>query len=321
MATLKRQSGLFQGIYEFQDPSGTLLAARIPADGSLDLYDQTTVIVRPNQCVMVVYKGEIADILTQGTHTLKTENVPVLTKLANWRKGFQSPIRGELWFFSGSVYTARRWGTAQPVLAKLDLGTLPIRGYGNYNVFIKDPRKLFRKLIGTRTLFDITQIEEAIQAEILAALPRSLETITQVGDLGTRQMDVAADLEKRLAERMAEYGVGINRLQVLALLPPKEVLDAIDAKLAMKVIGNPKEYLLYKAANSLDALHESGGADPMQMMLGLMIGKGLVGADYHEKESQAAITGTPSTVKCSVCANVTAAENRFCPHCGRELTK
>jgi membrane protease subunit (stomatin/prohibitin family) len=321
MPTAKTQNGLYQGIYEFQDPSGTLLAARIPAAGSIDLYDGTTVIVRPNQCAMFLYKGEVADILTQGTQSLKTANVPLLTRLANWRKGFQSPVRAEIWFFSGMVFTARRWGTAQPVLAALDVGSIPIRGYGNYNVFIRDPRKLFKKLIGTRTTFDVTEVEEFIQSQILAAFPAALEGVATVADLGSQHRDVAARLEADVAKRLGEFGLTINNLQVLALIPPKEVLDAIDAKIAMKVIGNPREYLIYKAANSLDALHESGGNDSMQMMLGMMIGKGLIGADYHEKEKTLAESNRPSSSRCASCNNVTDAQNRFCPHCGRELPK
>ncbi len=316
---MKAQTGLFQGVYEFQDPSGTLLAARVPSSGSIDLYDGTTLVVRPNQCAMFVHKGQVADLLTQGTHTLRTENTPVLTRLANWRKGFQSPVRAEIWFFSGMVFTARRWGTAQPVLTTLDVGALPIRGYGNYNVFIRDPRKLFKKLVGTKTLLDITEVEEFIQGTILAALPEALKTIQTVSDLGSRHRDVAASLEVDLATRLAEYGLAVTNVQVLALIPPKEVLEAIDAKLAMKVIGNPKEYLLYKAANSLDALHESGGNDSLQMMLGMMLGKGLMGADYHEKEKS--LAASASTARCVSCNNVTEAQNKFCPHCGREFGK
>lgn len=321
MPALKQQNGLFQGIYEFQDPSGTLLAARVPASGSLDLYDGTSLIVRPNQCALFVYKGQVADILTQGTHTLRTENVPVLTRLANWRKGFQSAVRAEIWFFSGMVFTARRWGTAQPVLTTLDAGPMPVRGYGNYNVFIRDPRKLFKKLVGTRSFLDITEIEEFIQSEILAALPTALQVLREVADLGIRHRDVAAALEADLVSRLADYGLSVTNVQVLALIPPQEVLEALDAKLAMKVIGNPREYLLYKAANSLDALHQSGGNDSMQMMLGMMLGKGLMGADYHEKEKSLAPDSSASSQTCSSCNNITDRASRYCPHCGRELGK
>lgn len=58
-----KQTNLFRGIYEFEDPSGGLLAAKIPHSGSADLYDGTTVVVRPNQRAIFIYQGQVADIL------------------------------------------------------------------------------------------------------------------------------------------------------------------------------------------------------------------------------------------------------------------
>ncbi|MCO5144528.1 MAG: SPFH domain-containing protein, partial [Oligoflexia bacterium] len=110
MSSKNHQTTLFKGIYEFEDPSGTLLAAKVPYDGSADLYDGTVVIVRPNQCCAFIYKGELADLYMDGTHELKTENLPVLTRLSNYQLGFKSPLRAELWFFSGHLFTCRRWG-------------------------------------------------------------------------------------------------------------------------------------------------------------------------------------------------------------------
>src|SRR5690348_14766163 len=71
-----RPQGLFaRGVYEFEDPSGTLIAAQVPFTGSADLYDGTAVIVRPNQVALLVYKGEVTDLLGPGTHYIKTGNV------------------------------------------------------------------------------------------------------------------------------------------------------------------------------------------------------------------------------------------------------
>ena len=53
-----QQSVLFKGIFEFEDPSGVLLAAKIPANGSADLYSGTAIVVKANQCALFVYKGK-----------------------------------------------------------------------------------------------------------------------------------------------------------------------------------------------------------------------------------------------------------------------
>ncbi len=220
MAAPKQQTGLFVGIYEFEDPSGTLLAARVPASGAVDIYNGTTLVVRPNQCAILVHKGQIADILTQGTHTLKTENMPLLTRLAHWRKGVQNAVRAELWFFSGMVFTARRWGTA------LNAGPLSLRAYGNYHIFIRDPRLLFKKMVGTQQFLDITEVEKFVQGQLLAAFPSVVTVLQDATDLAARHQELAAALEALLVERLAEFGLSVSNVNVVALVPPSEAVEA-----------------------------------------------------------------------------------------------
>lgn len=82
----------------------------------------------------------------------------------------------------------------------------------------------------------------------------------------------------------------------------------MEAKTAIKIIGSQKEYLLYKAATSLGQANDNQGNDPLQMMMGLMLGKGLLGADYHEKER---VTAIESKNLCSHCGNPIQADARF----------
>jgi membrane protease subunit (stomatin/prohibitin family) len=84
----------------------------------------------------------------------------------------------------------------------------------------------------------------------------------------------------------------------------------------MNLIGDKKEYLLYKAANSLEGW-EGSGSDPMQMMMGLMLGKGLFNMDYHEKERRALEPANREI--CPACSRPTETDHRFCPNCGKEV--
>jgi membrane protease subunit (stomatin/prohibitin family) len=318
--TTQQQSLLFRGIYEFEDPSGTLIAAKSPVTGTADLYDGTAIVVKPNQCAVLVYKGQIADILPAGTHLVKTENIPLITRLANWKFGLKSPLRCEVWFFSGNVFTARRWGTAQPVVVPLEgLGPTPLRAYGNYNVVIRDPRKVYQKLIGSRTNLDITDLEEFLQGQIVELLPNALEGVRSIEELGAKQDLVSRTVEQLLNRELAEFGIQAQKIQVLSLLPPAEVIQALDTRAAMKVIGNQREYLLYKAANSLDSLSDGKSNDSMQMMLGLMLGKGLLGADFHDKEQERALALPGGAAPCAGCGGKLSAGQKFCPGCGRKV--
>lgn len=329
---IKQQSSVYRGIYEFEDPGGTLIAAKIPHKGTADLYAGTAVIVKPNQCALFLYKGQLADVYREGTHTIDTDNVPVLTRLANWRFGFKSPLRAEIWFFTSQAFTARRWGTPQPILQSFEgMPSAPIRAFGNYNIRLKDPKKLFLTLIGNRTSYDITELEEFVQGQLVEQFPEALTIVKKVEDLGKNHDEVSKKLQILTNRILTKYGVEILDLQVLSMLPSKEILEAMDAKAAMEVIGDKQEFLLYRAANSLKKIQEGGGStanDPMQMMLGMMLGKNMLASDFREKEREVA----PRMVRkgqakalgaarfCSSCGSPVRGSDRFCSSCGGELS-
>jgi membrane protease subunit (stomatin/prohibitin family) len=90
------------------------------------------------------------------------------------------------------------------------------------------------------------------------------------------------------------------------------------------MFGSPKDYLIYKAANSLGMGNgDDKSADPMQLMMGLVMSKGLLGMDYHEKEKQHAQTSvsgiTQAKMICEQCKNSNPAAAKFCSNCGRKF--
>jgi membrane protease subunit (stomatin/prohibitin family) len=327
----QQQSTLFRGIYEFEDPSGVLAAAKVPAVGSVDLYSGTAVIVRPNQTALFIYKGQIADILKPGTHSIQTENLPLLTKLANWKFGFQSPLRCELVFVSSQLFTSRRWGTPQPVLASFDgFGTVPIRAFGNFSVNITGAQKFYTKLMGSRSVFPIADLDEYLQGLIVETLPAVLSEVKDLTRLSQLSNEISKKIEARLTKELAESGLRVEKIQVLSAIPSKEVIQAMEAKTAISIIGSQKEYLLYKAATSLGQANDNQGNDPLQMMMGMMLGKGLLGGgDANERTAvpvPAANTASPQEKAalparriCGACNHANEAEARFCSNCGKKV--
>jgi len=323
----QEQSLFFKGIFEFEDPSGVLVAAKIPASGSADLYSGTAIVVKANQCALFVYKGQIADVLLEGVHQVKTENFPVLTRLANWQFGFVSPLRCEIWFFSSTVYTNRRWGTAQPVIYDFpDYQVVPIRAYGIFNVVVRDPKKVFMTLIGNRTSYDITELESLVQAKVTELLPKALSVIPNLQELNKSQAAVSEKLLSLINEALEQFGIALFSLQVASLVPSQEILQALDAKVAMNIIGSKPEYLLYKAANSLSETNPGKESSSMQLMMGMMLGKSMLGLDFREKEkallssSQEPRRVVPNKTRtCSKCQAAVGDGDKFCSSCGAKL--
>ncbi|HTV82967.1 MAG TPA: SPFH domain-containing protein [Acidobacteriaceae bacterium] len=71
--------------------------------------------VRVSQMALFVNEARIADVFGPGLHTLNTQNLPVLTDLMNWGKGFQSPFKPDVYSVSTRLQMDQNWGTATPI--------------------------------------------------------------------------------------------------------------------------------------------------------------------------------------------------------------
>ena len=151
--------------------------------------------------------------------------------------------------------------------------------------------------------------------------------LNKIEILNKSQNKISKILQDKANRTLLNYGVEIKDLQILSIIPSKEIIEALDAKKAMEIIGNKQEYLLYKAANSLGEISsvENKSNDPMQMMLGMMLGKNLMVADFREKERTATtIKGQASQLInsksfCSNCGSRVRTNDNFCSSCGEKL--
>ena len=218
----------------------------------------------------------------------------------------------------------RRWGTTQPIICDFPgAHSVPIRAYGIYNIVLKDPSKFYLTLVGNKNSYDIAEIETLVQSQITELLPKALSVVPDLPTLNKSQAAVAAALLGPVNETLHTYGVELASLQIISLVPSQEVLQALDSKVAMDVIGNKQEYLLYKAANSLESNvdgKEKSSSDSMQLMMGLMLGKSFMDLDSKEKEKVLLTQEPAEKLKaCPKCNATVKVGDKFCSSCGGPL--
>ena len=92
-------------VIQWNETEDGILAWRYPMQ-DMEIQNGGQLTVRESQVAVFVDEGKIADVFGPGLHTLNTRNLPLLTDLMNWDKGFESPFKSDVYFFSTRLQMA-----------------------------------------------------------------------------------------------------------------------------------------------------------------------------------------------------------------------
>ncbi len=240
MDNIKKQIGSqFIEILEWLDDSGDTLVWRFPVYNQ-EIKMGAKLVVRENQNALFINEGKAADLFTPGSHTLSTQNVPILTTLRGWKYGFQSPFKAEVYFFNTRLFTDLKWGTANPVMMRdAEFGMIRMRAFGTYAMKIADPKLFFETVVGTRGLTATEEIVGQLRSTILSRLSDAIaEAKVPALDLAANYDELSAAGKLVLAPEFASYGLELSRFFIENVSLPEEVEKAIDQRSKLGVLGD-----------------------------------------------------------------------------------
>lgn len=297
MSVLNILRDQFVDIVEWLDDSNDTLAYRFDRHNN-EIKNGAKLIVRPGQHAIFVSEGRIADEFTPGTYTLETKNLPILTTLENWKHGFSSPFKAEVYFFRTTEVMNRKWGTPAPVtLRDPELGPVRLRAFGTYTLRIAEPRTLLQQLISTNREFRADQIQDQLRSYLVSGFAVWLgQGTVSVYDFASKYHDIGETVRDGLRDHVARYGLDVTHVVIENIGLPPEVEAALDRRTQMNIVGDLNRYTQFQAANALGNAGSKGGNPAMDVAVGVALGqqiaKGLntdtssapppvSGADWH----------------------------------------
>ena len=266
----------FLEIIEWVEENPNLLMRKI-CDSDKEIKNGAKLVVRESQKAMFLNEGTIADVFEAGTHTLKTQNIPVLSKLKGWKYGFESPFKADVYYFSVTQFVNLKWGTPAPILMRdSQFGQVRIKAFGSYNVRIKDIAKFFKEYAGTFPILTIFELENQLRDFIA---PKFGEVIAQSGisvlDLAGNMTELSAKIRPLITPYFENLGVEVTEFAVSSVTLPTEVTKHFDDVTSMNMVGDMNRYTQFQTAkaigeegNPLQNNVQQGTA--MGMMLGAM---------------------------------------------------
>lgn len=252
---LKKQ---FVDIIEWLEEPGQL-AWRVPfADQEIQHGAQLT--VREGQIAAFINEGRIADYFGPGLHTLETANLPLLSNLMNWDKGFRSPSKSDVVFLSLKEQQGLKWGTAQPITVRdTEYGALRLRAFGSYSIRVSKAAPFISRVLGTMSEVAVASLEPQLRAAIQTAMA------TALGGSGIAFLDLAANqqalsdkIKVEVDKAFAQWGITCLSFYVESVSLPDEVQAHLDKGSSMRVLGDLANYTRFQAA---EAIEEAAGND------------------------------------------------------------
>lgn len=180
-------------------------------------------IVRESQAAIFVNEGQIADVYGPGRHTLRTENMPILTRLKSWKHGFNSPFKADVYFVSTRQLTNFKWGTPNPIFIQdPEAGRVEVRAFGTYFVRIADPKLFFREYAGTKSVMTVNEIEEAFRDLVVPKFAEALsESKATAFDIYSQYSELGEAIRPLIQEDLKDFGLELTKFQITSVsLPP-----------------------------------------------------------------------------------------------------
>ena len=223
------------------------------ADADREIKNGAVLTVRESQHALLLNEGQLADVFPAGKHVLKTENIPILSRLKGWKYGFESPYKADVYFFNTHQFVNLRWGTPSPVLMRDEnFGQVRIRAYGNYNIRIADVGLFFKEYAGTYPSLGIVELELQLRdfiapkfAEVLAGA--NLAVMDVAGNIS----GLNEKIQPLIHYLFTGFGLEITHFNVTSVTLPEEVLRHYDKVTGMNMITDMDKFSQFSIATAI----------------------------------------------------------------------
>lgn len=254
----------FLDVIEYEDVSNKLIVYKYQREsGNNELKQGSKVIVRESQSAVFLKGGQLADILSPGTYSLNTDNMPVLSTLKAFPYLFVSPVIADLYFVSTRQFIDNKWATKNPIMKRdSEFNMARIRAFGKFSFRITDVALFMREIFGTKGIVLTYDIVSYLASMVTEAFSVAIgESQLSVLDLAAEYRKIATMMQERLNEHTGAIGVQFSDILVENVSLPDEVEKLIDEQSGIGMAKQDMDaFMQYQTARAMrDASKQKGG--------------------------------------------------------------
>lgn len=242
-----------------ENDSDTILWKFPDADKNIKYEAQLT--VRESQKAIFMDEGQIADVFDPGRYELITQNMPLMTTLRSWDKGFKSPFLCDVYFISTKTFTNLKWGTPNPIILRdPEFKQVRVKAHGTYFIKIADPLKFMKQYAGTNSSIKIQGLENSLREIVVQHFSEAIaEAGVSVLDLAANYSELGEKMVPILQKEFEPFGLELVKFQIASTTLPKEVLEFYDKMTNMNMVDNMNKFQQFQQANAIEKAAENPG--------------------------------------------------------------
>lgn len=259
----------------------------------------TQLVVKQSQLAFFVKGGVILDEFREGTVTLSSGNIPLLTKLISLPFGDTTPFQAEVWFVNLINKLNTPWGTLRPIqLEDPKYGVVvPVRAFGQFGFRVANPRKFIESIVGSAQVFTAAQITDYFKGVMLSSVNSNIGKAMVQQNISLLQISAFLDeisgfCKDQIAQDFQQFGLEMVNFYFQSINIPEEDpsyirLKKIKEKAAeLNVVGRDI-YQLDKSMAVLQTAAGNEGLSGLMMQSGMGQGMGLMmGAQMGQQAGQ-----------------------------------
>ncbi|MGA0277014.1 MAG: SPFH domain-containing protein [Candidatus Kariarchaeum pelagius] len=315
-------------IIEWQDETGSQILWRHPKD-RLSWGDYLT--VRQNQVAVFMKDGKAFDVITPGSHLLKTDNIPLLTTVLSRIVGYEKdPFHAELIFIATSDFRGKFGGRSQTQ------ELAPITYFGDYIYKVVDFQKFAFEIVSNRGNFTQEAFEEFFRTFFQQQLIAKLSQFSIV-NLMQESIQTAAKTQEAVNKELIQFGIKLKKVNFASVDTTPEYRDRL---FWMRSGVDASKLATYSGMKDVAANLPTGGAGGGALgMTAFLMPEMMRQAENAQPAAQSAgktveevvmvdcnqcdAKFSPAAKFCSSCGDPTDDElkgtTKFCTNCGAKL--
>ena len=183
----------------------------------------TQLVVNQSQEAIFIKGGQVLDVFQAGTHTLSTQNLPILSNLIGLAFGRQSPFKAEVYFINKAVAMDTRFGLIPFNMLEPNFRVpIPITSRGSFAIKVADSKTFINQIIGTVPNFEADKLTQFFRGIITENVKTAITKISKEQNLNPLELEsivleVSAAVKGIISETLSKYGLYLDVFNIEAI--------------------------------------------------------------------------------------------------------